>query len=73
MNTKTLENKDGEIMNNISTKIFAIIFALLTGLGGAIHGIYEILQGNKPTEGFALADIGAVSIIPNYMDDRISS
>ena len=73
MNTKTVENKDSEIVNNISTRIYAIIFGLLTGVGGAIHGIYEILQGNKLTEGFALADIGAVSIIPNYLITGIAA
>ena len=73
MNTTTLENTGGEMMHNLSTRIYAIIFGLLTGLGGAIHGIYEMLQGNTPTEGFALADIGAVSLIPNYFITGIAA
>jgi len=29
----------------------AIVFGILSGLGGLVHGIGEVLQGNVPTEG----------------------
>jgi hypothetical protein len=73
MKTKALGDNGGEIINNISTRIYAIIFGILTGLGGAVHGIYETLQGNKPTTGFVLAGIGAVSVIPNYLITGIAA
>jgi hypothetical protein len=52
---------------NNCTKIFVVIMGVLTGLTGAMHGLAETMQGNKPTEGLVLAGIGAVTLIPNYL------
>jgi hypothetical protein len=52
---------------NTSTRIYVVIFGILVGIGGILHGIYEIFQGNKPTEGLVLPSIGAITLIPNYL------
>jgi hypothetical protein len=51
---------------NRSTRVFVIIFGILTGSGGTGHGIFEILQGNRPTDDI-LERIGAFTILPNYL------
>lgn len=58
---------EGSNLINASSKIYALIFGILTGVGGILHGIFETLQGNKPTEGLVLPGIGAVTLIPNYL------
>jgi len=50
---------------NKSTRVFVIILGILTGFGGIGHGIFEILQGNRPTKDI-LERMGAFTIIPNY-------
>jgi len=57
---------------NKSTRIFAVILGILTGFGGIGHGVYEILQGNRPTKDI-LERIGAFTIIPNYLFTGIAS
>ena len=37
------------------------------GALGAIHGISAALKGFVPTDGFVMATVGAVTIIPNYL------
>jgi hypothetical protein len=51
---------------NRSTRIFAVILGVLTGLGGIFHGVFECLQGNEPARDI-LERIGAFTIIPNYL------
>ena len=58
---------------NQSTKLLVIIMGILTGLTGSMHGIAEILQGNKPTEGLVLAGVGVLTVIPNYLCTGIVS
>ena len=66
-------NKENELYSNKSTSIYVQIFGVLVGLGGALHGVFETLQGNKPTAGMVLTDIGALTIIPNYLATGIAA
>ena len=65
---------------NQKTRITASIIGVLLGLSGLInHGLFEVLQGNTPTNGFFIEAIGeadrfwvngtegAFTIIPNYL------
>jgi len=66
--------------NNQKTRITASIIGVLLGIAGLInHGLFEILQGNTPTNGFFIEAIGeanrfwvhgtegAFTIIPNFL------
>ena len=66
--------------DNQKTKITASIIGVLLGIAGFInHGLFEILQGNTPTNGFFIEAIGeanrfwvhgteaAFTIIPNFL------
>jgi len=66
-------NKENILYTNKSTRIYVQIFSVLVGLGGALHGVFEILQGNKPTEGIILSEIGALTIINNYLYTGIAA
>jgi len=66
-------NKENKLYTNQSTRIYVQIFSVLVGLGGALHGVFEILQGNKPTEGIILSEIGALTIINNYLYTGIAA
>ena len=66
-------NKENKLYTNRSTGIYVQIFAILVGLGGALHGVFEILQGNRPTEGIILSEIGALTIINNYLYTGIAA
>lgn len=62
------KNEGGKLIyTNASSRIYVWIFGILTGVGGILHGVFETLQGNKPTEGLVLAGIGAITLIPNYL------
>ena len=65
---------------NQKTRITASIIGVLLGIAGLInHGLFEILQGNTPTNGFFIEAIGeanrywvhgtegAFTIIPNFL------
>lgn len=65
---------------NQKTRITASIIGVLLGIAGFInHGLFEILQGNTPTNGFFIEAIGeanrfwvhgteaAFTIIPNFL------
>lgn len=65
---------------NRYTRITAAIIGVLLGMGGLVnHGIFEILQGNIPTNGFFIEAIGesnrfwihgtegAFTVIPNIL------
>lgn len=53
-------------MNNC-TKLLVVIIGIITGSTGFLHGLAEAMRGNKPTNGIMMADIGAISLIPNYL------
>ena len=64
-----------------ATKTTATWFGLTAGLAGMEHGVFEILQGNTPTESVVIPSIGppcvaeevwnacepAMTIIPNFL------
>jgi len=65
---------------NHKTRLSATVIATLLGMAGFFnHGLFEILQGNKPTNGFYIEAIGeshrfwlygtegAFTLIPNYL------
>jgi hypothetical protein len=66
-------NKENSLYSNKSTSIYVQIFGILVGLGGALHGVFETLQGNVPTGGMVLPEIGALTIIPNYLATGIAA
>ncbi len=52
---------------NYCTRLDVTIQGTLVGLAGVIHGGAEVIQGNRPTEGWVLNSIGAFTLIPNYL------
>lgn len=50
-----------------SSRVFAVSMGILIELGGMTHGLFETLQGHKPTEGLVLEKIGAFTLLPNYL------
>ena len=55
------------LRNINSTRLWIIVFGILDGSAGVIHGLYETLRGYTPTGGFYLENFGAFSVIPNYL------
>ena len=47
--------------------LYVTVQGILISLAGIIHGVSETLQGNRPTEGMLLKDVGAFTLIPNYL------
>jgi hypothetical protein len=70
---EAIMNKENLLYTNKSTSIYVQIFGVLVGVGGALHGVFEAVQGNKPTGGIILPDIGALTIIPNYLATGIAA
>jgi len=71
---------DAKAKANISAaRVVASTFGILVGLAGIDHGIFEILQGNAPTNGIMIDAIGpaqrfweygaetALTIVPNFL------
>lgn len=58
---------------NRSTRLYVTLQGIIVGLGGMIHGAAETLQGNRPTEGLFLGDVGAFTLIPNYLATGIAA
>lgn len=82
MNQKVLTSAP----NSSATQIIAATVGVFFGLFSSInHGVFEILQGNKPTNGFLINAIGegqrfwvegtepAFTLIPNYMFTGIAA
>ncbi len=72
--------------NLIATRVTATVIGVFFGLfSGVNHGFFELLQGNKPTDGFFIPAIGetqrfwplgtedAFTLIPNFMITGIVS
>ena len=58
---------------NGSLRLYVTIQGVMVGLAGMIHGFAETLQGNRPTEGRLLVDVGAFTLIPNYLATGIAA
>jgi hypothetical protein len=62
---------------NRATRIIVSTFGVVLGIAGLDHGLFEILQGNTPTNGLIIQAIGsdlklwgteeAFTIIPNFL------
>jgi hypothetical protein len=49
------------------TRLFVVIQGTIGGLAGMVHGLFEILLGNKPTGGLILDPAtGAFTLLPTY-------
>lgn len=51
---------------NASTRLNVVVIGTLIGLTGMAHGVFEVLQGDRPTGGWLLSGIGAVTLIGTY-------
>lgn len=58
---------------NRSTRLYVTIQGIFVAVAGIIHGVSEFLQGNCPTEGLLLEDVGAFTLIPNYLATGIAT
>jgi hypothetical protein len=66
-----------EIKVNHTTRIIVAVVSVFLGIAGLDHGIFEILQGNKPTNSLIIQAIGpeqnlwgteeAFTIVPNFL------
>lgn len=78
--------ESGSFDNRNATRIISTTIGVFFGLfSGVNHGIFEVLQGNKPTDGLIIQAIGegqrfwplgteeALSLIPNYLITGIAS
>ena len=58
---------------NRATRLYVTIQGIFVAVSGIIHGVSEVLQGNRPTEGLLLEDVGAFTLIPNYLASGIAT
>ena len=70
---------------NGASRLVASIFGVLVGLAGIEHGIFEMLQGDVPTNGFMINAIGdsykfwegaserALTVLPSFLITGISA
>lgn len=50
-----------------ATEVFLLGSSVLIGIQGIVHGISGIQKGSTPTGGMLLPDIGAITLIQNYL------
>ena len=79
MNNKMKSNSQSDLHKNKTTRIIAGTLGILLAIAGFEHGLFEVLQGNKPTDGLVIQAIEesmrwwkygteeAFTIIPNYL------
>ncbi len=77
--TSTFDNLNA---TRVTATVIGVFFGLFSGVN---HGLFELLQGNKPTDGFVIQAIGeaqrfwplgtedAFTLIPNFMITGIVS
>jgi hypothetical protein len=68
---------------NHNTRVIVSIIGLILAIAGLAHGIPEILQGNKPTEGLIIQAIGpemnlwgteeAFTLLPTYLSTGLAA
>jgi hypothetical protein len=51
---------------NRSTHAYTCMLGTAIGLAATAHGVFEVREGNRTTDGHLLRDIGAFTLIPNY-------
>jgi hypothetical protein len=86
MNTETIEREGVSFSNLNATRVTATVIGVFFGLfSGINHGLFELLQGNTPTNGLFIHAIGeaqrfwplgtedAFTLIPNFMFTGIAS
>jgi hypothetical protein len=86
MKAKAANNKWSSFDNLCATRVIATTIGVFFGLfSGVNHGLFEFLQGNKPTGGLLIHAIGeaqrfwplgtedAFTLIPNFMVTGIAS
>ncbi len=72
-----MERSTEEITNKATRRITSVL-GIILAIAGFHHGIFEVLQGNKPTNGLIIQSIGiefqrwangeeAFTIIPNFL------
>lgn len=52
---------------NSTTALFVTVQGIVVGVLGAVHGTSAALKGFASTDGFVMATVGAVTVIPNYL------
>ncbi len=72
-------NQKKKASYNGALKLVTSTFGVLVGLAGIEHGIFELLQGDVPTNGFIINAIGdsyifwegaserALSVLPSFL------
>ena len=86
MNRETMEKEGVSFYNLNATRVTATVIGVFFGLfSGINHGLFELLQGNTPTNGLFIHAIGeaqrfwllgtedAFTLIPNFMITGIAS
>lgn len=79
MNTIVKRNSQLDSAKNETTRIITAVIGVLLAIAGFEHGLFEVIQGNKPADGFFIQAIGesmiwwihgtegAFTLIPNYL------
>ena len=74
---KSISRSDSK--KNKTTRIITTTIGILLAIAGFEHGLFELLQGNKPTDGLIIQAIGesmrwwkygteeAITLIPNFL------
>lgn len=74
MSVSTLGSAGGVATRlNRSTHAYVVLLGTVIGLAGAAHGLFEILQGNRSTRGKLLREIGAFTLIQNYLATGVAA
>ena len=73
MNHNIQQDRLFSLGNINSTRLFVMFQGILAGFAGIVHGISETSKGNTPTGGFILVNVGAFTIIHNYLYTGIAT
>ncbi len=67
-----MTRRTGSLEKINATQAFVMVQGTVLGLAGMAHGIFALLQGNRPTDGYLLA-LGIFTVIPNYLASGIAA
>ena len=85
MQSETIKKRKLPFSQLNATRVTATISGVIFGFSGMNHGLFEVLQGNRPTDGFLIHAIGeaqrfweqgtedAFTIIPNFLISGVLS